>query len=131
MQGQVIDVSTSFFPLCWSLCGLKLLLCENKKKQKKHFLRLLPSVYLIMDSQITFLWLVLITLAAFISFFTVILYIVLLQMVSKNISKFAFLRTFKAFPQSGTFCGRSDEFPWMLFNHTERNSFVILFFVLL
>ena len=39
MQGQVIDVSTSFFPLCWSLCGLKLLLCENKKKQKKTFFK--------------------------------------------------------------------------------------------
>ena len=40
---------------------------------KKAFERLLPSVYLIVDSQTTFLWLVLTTLAALISFFTVIL----------------------------------------------------------
>ena len=38
---------------------------------KKAFERLLPSVYLIVDSQTTFLWLVLTTLAALISFFTV------------------------------------------------------------
>ena len=36
---------------------------------KKAFERLLPSVYLIVDSQTTFLWLVLTTLAALISFF--------------------------------------------------------------
>ena len=51
------------------------------------FLRLFPSVYPIMDSQITLLWLVLTTLVAFISFFTVIWSLVLLQMISKNISK--------------------------------------------
>ena len=58
---------------------------------KNASVRLLPSVYLIVDSQTTFLWLVLTTLAALISFFTVILYFVHLQMGSKNTSKFAFI----------------------------------------
>ena len=40
-------------------------------------------------------------------------------------------RTFKAFLQSGIYCGASDDSPMMLFNHTERNNFVFLFFDLL
>ena len=56
---------------------------------KNEIVRLFTSVYLMVDSQIIFLWLVLTTLAASISFFTVIWSLVLFQMVSKNISKFA------------------------------------------
>ena len=51
---------------------------------KNAFLRFFPRVYLIVDPQFTFLWFVLTTFRAFISIFSVICFLVLLQMVSKT-----------------------------------------------
>ena len=66
----------------WNCCSVYI---------SSHKKRIFPSVYLIVNSEITLLCLVLITLCAFISFFTDIWSLVLLQMVAKNISKFALL----------------------------------------
>ena len=60
---------------------------------KNEIVRLFTSVYLMVDSQIIFLWLVVTTLVASISFFTVIWSLVLFQVVSKNISKSALFAT--------------------------------------
>ena len=150
---------------------------------KNEIVRLFTSVYLMVDSQIIFRWLVLTTLAASISFFTVIWSLVLFQMVSKNISKFAWFASqrllssmfqlvrpqiinikwdkvainaclrcvpacgssncfflkilvtknalWRLFPRVGPIVVAQMTLLWLLFNHTERNNFVILLFLLL